>query len=185
MSKPAGKPAVIVVDMLNDFVTGALANPRAARIIPPLEGLIAAAHRTGVPVIHCTDAHLPGVDPELALWGDHAVAGTEGAQVIPELAPAKGDLVVPKRRYSGFFQTDLLSLLRDLDVDTLIITGMLTDICVCHTAADAYQWGFTVITPEDGCEALDDAAHEGALATMKALYAADITTCAKAAADWH
>ena len=108
------KPAILVVDMLNDFVTGALTCDRAKAIVPATAQLLDAARAAGVPVIFCNDAHRPGIDRELALWGDHAIAGTEGAEVIPELKLSDKDYVVPKRRYSGFFQTDLDILLKEL-----------------------------------------------------------------------
>ena len=79
------KQAVLVVDMLNDFVTGALKCDRGLAIVPQTAKLLNAARKSGVPVIFCNDAHLKGIDHELKLWGDHAIAGTEGAKVIPEL----------------------------------------------------------------------------------------------------
>ena len=79
------KPAILVVDMLNDFVTGALTCERAKAIVPATAKLLDAARAAGVPVIFCNDAHIKGIDRELALWGDHAIAGTKGAEVIPEL----------------------------------------------------------------------------------------------------
>ncbi|MCL2680085.1 MAG: cysteine hydrolase [Coriobacteriia bacterium] len=179
------KQAVIVIDMLNDFVSGSLANPRAANIIAPLQDMVAQARAAGVPLIFSNDAHLPGIDPELKLWGEHAIAGSQGAEFIPELTPIAGDFLLPKRRYSSFFQTDLHSLLRDLGVDTLVICGMLSNICIQHTAADAYMWGFSVVVPRDGVEALDGATQESALEYMQTMYAADITTCADVAASWQ
>ena len=77
--------AVLVVDMLNDFVTGALACDRGKAIVPATAQLLDAARKAGVPVIFCNDAHIKGVDWELKLWGDHAIVGTKGAEVIPEL----------------------------------------------------------------------------------------------------
>ena len=109
-------PAILVVDMLNDFVTGALACDRGKAIVPATAELLDAARAAGVPVIFCNDAHIAGIDRELKLWGDHAIAGTEGAKVIPELKVSDKDYVVPKRRYSGFFQTDLDILLKELGV---------------------------------------------------------------------
>jgi len=179
------KPAVLVIDMLNDFVTGSLACERGQRIIAPLGRLTAGARAAGVPVIYCNDAHIPGIDHELKLWGDHALAGTPGAEVIPELTPAQGDYVVPKRRYSGFFQTDLHILLRELDVDTLVVTGMHTHMCVRHTAADGYQWGFAIVAPEDGLEAFTAEDHEGGLAYLKDTYGARITSCDALVTEWN
>ncbi|MCL2379431.1 MAG: cysteine hydrolase [Coriobacteriia bacterium] len=180
------KPAVIVIDMLNDFVTGSLANPRASNIIAPIQGLVAAARTAKIPVIFSNDAHLPNIDHELDLWGDHAMAGTTGAEFIPELSPQAGDHILPKRRYSAFFETGLHSLLRDLQIDTLIICGMLTNICIQHTAADAYMWGFKVVIPTDGVEALDADTQQTALDYMQAMYAAKIDeSCADLSKDWQ
>ena len=131
------KPAILVVDMLNDFVYGALTCERGKAIVPATAKLLNTAREKGVPVIFCNDAHIKDIDRELALWGDHAIAGTPGAEVIPELGLSERDYVVPKRRYSGFFQTDLDILLRELGVKTLVMTGLHTHMCVRHTSADA------------------------------------------------
>ena len=79
------KPAILVVDMLNDFVYGALTCERGKAIVPATAELLDAARQKGVPVIFCNDAHIKDIDRELALWGDHAIAGTPGAEVIPEI----------------------------------------------------------------------------------------------------
>lgn len=170
-----GKSAVIVVDMLNDFVTGAIKCDRAQRIIPPLQRLLAAARQAGVPVVFSNDSHLPEVDKEFRIWGPHAVRGTEGAEVIPELRPQSGDYIVPKRRYSGFYGTDLEMLLRELSVDTVILTGLHVNMCVRHTAADAYCADFNIVVPTDGTEAFTEADFEAGLAYLKQVYAATIT----------
>ena len=117
------KPTILVVDMLNDFVYGALTCERGKAIVPATAQLLDAARAKGVPVIFCNDAHLKGIDRELKLWGDHAIVGTEGAKVIPELKVGEGDYVIPKRRYSGFFQTDLDILLKELGVQTVVMTA--------------------------------------------------------------
>ena len=178
------KYAIIVVDMLNDFITGALACDRSQRIIPPLAELLEAARKHGIPVIFSNDAHLPDIDKECVHWGAHAIAGTEGAQVIPELKQQAGDFVVPKRRYSGFFQTDMQMLLTELGVDTVIMTGMHTHMCVRHTTADAFQYGYDIIVPEDGVEAFTQADHDGGIAYFKSTYFAEITDCKTLIARW-
>src|SRR3990170_8631518 len=94
------KRAVIVIDMLEDFVYGALKNKRAKRIIPNIKKLLFYARRKGWTVVYANDAHLPG-DPEEKVWGPHAMAGSRGAQVISELKPKRGDYVLGKRTYSG------------------------------------------------------------------------------------
>jgi len=174
------KVAVLVIDMLNDFVKGALKCERANRIIPNIKKLLDKAHEKGVPCIYTNDAHLPNVDKEFDIWGPHAVVGTEGAKVIEELKPKPEDYVIPKRRYSGFYQTDLDLLLRELKVDTLILTGLHTNCCVKHTACDAYLRGYRVIVPEDCVDAFTQQDHEWGLNYMKTFYKAVVTNLKEA-----
>lgn len=79
---------------------------------------------------------------------------------FPELAPQEGDFVVPKRRYSGFFQTDLHLLFTKLGVDTVIMTGLHAHMCVRHTTADAYYWGYGTIVPADATDSFTKEEHE-------------------------
>ena len=167
------RPAVIVVDMLVDFITGALACERAAAIVPSLSQLLDAARASGVPVIFSNDAHMPEIDREFKVWGEHAIAGTPGARVIPELGLCAKDYVVPKRRYSGFFQTELDILLKELDVRTVIMAGIHSHICVRHTAADAFQLGYDVVAAKDAIAAFTEEDHNHGLADMKTFYGAD------------
>jgi len=171
-----GKKAVILVDMLNDFVTGALTCERARAIVPHLEKLVDAARKKGVYVIYANDAHIRGIDRELELWGDHAIIGTKGAEVIPELAPQEGDFVIPKRRYSGFFGTDLHLLLTELGVDTVIMTGLHAHMCVRHTTADAYYWGYKIIVPTDATDSFTEEDYEYGIRYLKDVYGAQLTT---------
>ena len=126
-------------------------------------------------VIFCNDAHLKGIDHELKFWGDHAIAGTEGAKVIPELEVCESDYIVPKRRYSGFFHTDLDLLLRELGVNTVVLTGLHTHMCVRHTAADAYQLGYDVVAIKDATNSFTAEDYEYGLSYLKGTYDAEIT----------
>lgn len=170
------KTAILVVDMLNDFVTGALKCDRGLAIVPHLSKLLTAARKCGVHVIFCNDAHVKGVDHELKLWGEHAIAGTHGAQVIPELMLCDSDHVVPKRRYSGFFHTDLDLLLRELGVDTVIMTGLHTHMCVRHTSADAYCLGYNVVVASDATDAFTKEDYDGGIKYLKDVYGATVYT---------
>ncbi len=165
--------AVLVVDMLNDFVTGALACDRGKAIVPATSRLLDAARAAGVPVIFCNDAHIKGIDRELKLWGDHAIAGTPGAQVIPELKVSDADYTVPKRRYSGFFQTDLDILLKELGVKTVIMTGLHTHMCVRHTSADAYCLGYDVVVAKEATDSFTEEDYVNGLAYLKTCYGAE------------
>lgn len=171
--------AVLVVDMLNDFVTGALACDRGKAIVPATAQLLDAARKAGVPVIFCNDAHIKGIDWELKLWGDHAIAGTKGAEVIPELKLSEKDYVVPKRRYSGFFQTDLDILLRELGIDTVIMTGLHAHMCVRHTSADAYQLGYNVVVAKEATDSFTEEDYNIGIAYLKTCYGADAYTNAE------
>jgi nicotinamidase-related amidase len=167
--------ALLVLDMLNDFMTGKIANPRAERIVPPIQQLLelARADRDNWLVVYANDAHLPN-DFELRVWGDHAMAGTRGAQIIAELAAHDGDFVLPKRFYSSFHETGLDPLLRQFGVDTLVLTGQHTNICVRHTTADAFFRGYRVIVPRDAVEAISDEDHQSGLRYLEAVYKVDL-----------
>ena len=170
------RPAILVVDMLNDFVYGALTCDRGKAIVPATAQLLDAARAKGVPVIFCNDAHLKGIDRELKLWGDHAIVGTEGAKVIPELKVGEGDYVIPKRRYSGFFQTDLDITLKELGVQTVVMTGLHTHMCVRHTSADAYSLGYDVVVAKEATDSFTEEDYLGGLAYLKTCYGADAYT---------
>jgi nicotinamidase-related amidase len=169
------KTAVVVIDMINDFVTGVFRNERAEKIIPNVKQLLNFARENKIPVVYVNDAHLPNVDIEFDVWPQHAVAGTWGAQVVDELKPEKSDFVLQKRRYSAFHGTGLDQLLRELKVDTLILTGVVTDICVQHTAADAFFRGYKIIVPEDCVEAINEQTQKAALDYLKRIYGCEIT----------
>jgi nicotinamidase-related amidase len=167
--------ALLVVDMVNDFMTGKIANPRAERIVLPIQQLLeqARADRDDWLVVYANDAHLPN-DFELRVWGEHAMAGTRGAQLIPELAAQDQDFVLPKRFYSSFHETGLDPLLRQFGVDTLVLTGQHTNNCVRHTTADAFFRGYQVIVPPDAVEALSEEEHQSGLRYLEAIYRVDL-----------
>lgn len=169
------KMALLIIDMLNDFVYGALASPTNKGIIPNIKKILIQARKSKIPVIYICDSHYPDVDWELRLWGPHAIAGTKGAEIIDELRPEEGEFIIKKRRYSGFFQTDLGILLRELGVDTLLLTGLDTSICVSHTAADAFFRGYSLIVPKDAVNTFDPSDNERALMYLKRIYGAEIT----------
>ncbi|MBM4434024.1 MAG: cysteine hydrolase [Chloroflexi bacterium] len=161
--------ALVVVDMIHDFAheSGALyCGPSMPRIIPVVRSEIERARASGEPVVYLTDAHLPD-DAEFQMFPPHAIVGTKGAEIVPEVAPAEGDVIIPKRRYSGFFGTDLDITLRERAVDTLRLVGDCTNICVLYTAADARNLGYAVEVVRDGVTSFDEGAHRGALRELE------------------
>jgi nicotinamidase-related amidase len=175
--------AILVIDMLNDFVTGKLRCERADLIIPNLVKLLSEARKKGVPIIYSSDAHLKE-DFELTVWGEHAMKGTKGAEVIPELKPEPSDYVFEKRTYSAFFETGLDQHLRSLGVTKLYITGLHTNICDRHTSADAFYRGYNLVILQDGVQAFDEKAHIEGLEYLKANYGAEIKTIDEVINAW-
>jgi nicotinamidase/pyrazinamidase len=168
--------ALVVVDMIEDFVRegGALyCGPSMARIIPVIQRELERARRAGEPVVYLTDNHLPD-DAEFQIFPPHAIVGTKGAEIVAELAPTPGDVVIPKRRYSGFFGTDLDITLRERGVDALRLVGDCTNICVLYTAADARNLGYAVEVLEDGVTSFDEEAHRDALRELERTLGATV-----------
>lgn len=169
------KLAVIVIDMLNDFIGGKLGFERAKVIVPNIRRLLDFSHKRGIPVIYICDAHSPE-DPELKLWGEHAMAGSEGAQVVPELSPTKKDSILEKHTYDIFFNTDMDEMLRGMGVKRLVLTGVVTEICVQNSAAGAFLRGYEIVVPEDCVASPDESVHRASLEYMKRVYGVRITT---------
>ena len=169
------KKAIIVADMLNDFVTGRLGSVRAQKIVPNIANLIKKARKQGIPIIYLRDVHTP-TDREMKIWGEHAMKGTKGSEIIPELKPESADIVIEKRWYGGFPNTGLPEILKKMGIDTLIFTGVSTDICIQNDVAFAYFSGFDTIVLRDSTASIDEEAHEYALKYMKNIYGTDITT---------
>lgn len=164
------REALLVIDMLNDFVLkGApLEVPDTRTIIPVIRKEIESAHGAGNPVIYVCDSHAPG-DKEFSKfgWPSHAVTGTKGAQVIDELKPFKDDIIIRKTTYSGFFNTDLDATLKRLSVTSLRLTGDVTHICIMFTASDAVLRDYHVTVVEKGVAGLSQEDHDAALRIMK------------------
>ena len=149
--------ALLVIDMLNDFIEdgGSLVVPGARRIVPRLAQILEEARAAGIPVVFVTDSHRED-DLEFRHWPPHAVAGTWGSEVIDELKPLPGEYIVPKRRYSAFFGTDLDNYLRELGARKLYLTGVLTNICVYATALDASMRNYEVAVFRDAVASLGE-----------------------------
>ena len=168
--------ALVVVDMIEDFVHegGALyCGPSMTQIVPVIQRELDRARYAGEPVVYLTDEHLPD-DAEFAQFPPHALKGSSGAKIVPELAPRKNDVVIPKRRFSGFFGTDLDITLRERDVDTLRLVGDCTNICVLYTAADARNLGYAVEVVREGVTSFDLEAHADALRELEKTLGATI-----------
>ena len=170
--------ALIITDMLNDFVLtdGALPVPAAKDLVPCIQQIIEHARASEWIIIFLADNHAED-DKEFDIWPHHSVKGTEGAQVIEELAPQEGDYLVAKTRYSGFYNTNLGEILEENSVDQIIIVGVMTDICVLYTSADARNRDLTSIIVADATATLSDERHKWALEHSRSVTNAQIMTC--------
>lgn len=160
------KHAILVIDMLNDFIgpKATLRCEAGEEIVPQIRKLLDFAHEQGIQVVHIQEAHRKN-DADFRVRPVHAIKGTWGSQFIPELQPEedKGDYVVQKRRHSGFAYTDLDLFLREEKIDTVVLTGVWTNVCVRSTGSDALYHGYNVICLSDGTASQDQAMHESGL----------------------
>jgi len=159
------KTAMIVVDMQNDFVAAgaAMETPAARAAVPKIAEALAICRDAKIRVIYTAHVHRhDGCD--MGLFDDiyppiakraALVDGTPGAEIYRELAPAPGEHVIRKHRYSAFFGTDLEIILREWGVDTVIISGTTTENCCHATARDAMFRNYRVIFLSDATATVD------------------------------
>lgn len=189
-----GRVALVVIDMQN---TGGMAFEEAG--IPTMPGfrdrverigkVVQAARDAAIPVVFFQEVHRPDrVDFGRELDGDESVHCIEGAidtELVEELRPRQGEYLIQKRRYSGFFGTDFQILLRGLKVDTLILAGELTDVCVHYTFVDAHQNDYFTRVIEDCCGGSTIERHQAALSAMEYLQRGARRTSAEIIAAFH
>ncbi len=159
-------PAIIVVDMLKDnFKKEAhfAITSEALSTIPNIKRLLDQGRRRAWPIIFACDSFLEGDFIFQGRMKPHSIRGTKGAEVIDDLDPLAAQMVLEKRRFSAFFKTDLDQTLRTLAVDTVVVTGISTHVCVLLTAMDALSHDFRCIIIEDCCAAHKKEVHRAAL----------------------
>jgi nicotinamidase/pyrazinamidase len=160
------KPAIIVVDMLKDNLKESPRNPyyhEGRTIIPNLQRLLEESRKRGFPIIFACDSFLEGDFIFKGRMKVHSLRGTQGAEVVDDLNPIPTDIILPKRRFSAFFKTDLDQTLRTLGVDTIVATGMTTEVCVLMTVMDGLSHDFSVILLEDCTASRSKEFHQGCL----------------------
>jgi len=172
----SGKTALIIVDMQNDFVRdhGSLFVANAKGTINNIKSLIDHARLKKVKIVYTQDTHYDG-DKEWEIWPVHCKKGTKGWEIIDELKPNDGDLVIEKNRYDGFYETPLEHYLSHVwKIENLIITGTVSNICVAHTAASAGLRWYNLVIPSDGISSLTDFDHQMTLRQVATLYSGRI-----------
>ncbi|MBI4170787.1 MAG: cysteine hydrolase [Candidatus Aenigmarchaeota archaeon] len=145
--------ALLVIDMLNDFVSGKniLINSRDRKaLINNIKTAMEKARKNKNPVIYVNCSHTLD-HPCVKLTGRHAMKGAKAAEVIEELKPAQNDYVVEKVAFDGFYKTRLERLLKKLRVKDVYLTGVQTDCCIRETAVSAGNRGFRVFIVKNCC----------------------------------
>jgi len=156
------RTALVVVDMQRVFCEpqGALFVPFTAAVIPQIQILSTTCRNAGVPVIYLRhvlrgDGSDSGRQRDLYPDMDRILAsGTPAVEIIDALAPQPEDVIIDKRFYSGFHNTDLDTVLRSRDVDTLIVCGTVTNVCCDTTVRDAVHREYKVIVASDATAAM-------------------------------
>ncbi|MCB2226745.1 MAG: cysteine hydrolase [Desulfarculaceae bacterium] len=161
--------------MLADFARpgAALFVPGAPEIVPAIRDELEAARQAGDLVIYVCDAHEPD-DKEFERFPSHAVAGSPGAEIIEELAPMPGEVVVTKTRYSPFFGTGLGEILADAGIRRATVVGVCTHICVMETVCGLANRDLEVRVPAAAVADFDPGQASAALKRMQSLFGAEI-----------
>ena len=171
------KKALIIVDMLNDFVDekGALYCGDTARSIIPFIQKRRTSYRNRKDiVIYLQDSHDED-DKEFEKFPKHSILGTWGSEIIPELLPQADETVIPKKRYSGFYGTDLENVLKSANVDEVEVVGVCTSICVMDTVGGLANRDYKTTVPVKGVADFDQKMHQFSLKRMEKIYGADVS----------
>jgi len=186
-----GGTALIIIDMQRDFLEPggfgeALGNDVSllAAAVAPCQAVLAAARAHGLLVIHTREGHRPDLtDCPPAKWergppgkrigdpgpmGRILIRGEPGHDIVPELAPAAGEVVLDKPGKGAFCQTDLELILRNRGIRTLLVCGVTTEVCVNTTVREANDRGFRCIVVSDACGSYFPEFHVMGLAMIKA-----------------
>lgn len=161
--------ALLIIDMQNDVMNIV---PPGIQVIPVIKRVLDTCRSKSIPVIHkIRIQRSDGIDVEkfrveMFKQKPYLVDGTPGAEIVPELKPAKGEFQVKGARFSGFFQTDMQLVLARLGVKKLVICGVQTPNCIRSTVTDAIGYDYDVILLKDATAAQTQQVHEANLFDM-------------------
>jgi len=185
------KTALVIIDMQRDFLEpggfgAALGNDvtRLQAAVEPCRAVLSAARKARLLVIHTREGHRPDLsdapplkvargDPALRIgaqgpMGRILIRGEPGHDIIPELYPVTGEPVIDKPGKGAFCQTDLELMLRNRGIETLLVCGVTTEVCVNTTVREANDRGFRCIVLSDCCASYFPEFHQAGLAMIKA-----------------
>ena len=185
------KTALLIIDMQRDFMEPGgfgetLGNDvsQLARAVQPIANLLAAARQGGMLVIHTREGHLPDLSdappakvargvPSLRIgdpgpMGRILIRGEAGHDIIPELYPAAGEVVIDKPGKGAFYATELGDTLEKHDIANLLVCGVTTEVCVNTTVREANDRGYRCVVVADGCASYFPEFHDMGLRMIKA-----------------
>jgi nicotinamidase-related amidase len=165
------RPAIIIIDMIKG--NEPFFRDAHRKIIPNIRRTIERCRELNIPIIFANDSYMEN-DWIFNYMKKHAIRGTEGVEVIDALKPQEGDIVMDKRRFSAFFRTDLDITLREIGIDTVVLAGINTHVCVLATAFDAVSNDFEAIILEDCCASHKEEIHEFIVKSFKGMPALKI-----------
>src|SRR5689334_435934 len=191
LSVDLDRTALVIIDMQRDFLEPggfgeALGNDvsRLQAAVGPCRAVLAAARSAGILVIHTREGHRPDLtdapphkvergDPALRIgaagpMGRILIRGEPGHDIIPELYPKAGEPVIDKPGKGAFYQTDLELMLKNRGIDTLLVGGVTTEVCVNTTVREANDRGFRCIVISDCCASYFPEFHDVGLKMIKA-----------------
>ena len=173
---PRHRLALLLVDVDNAFFDprGAFYFPAAEKVLAPLSELLAAARAGGRLIVHARERHHPDLaDFEGQKLPQHCMGDAFDALPFPGFEELPGEPVIPKRRYSAFFATELALLLREQAVGRLIVAGVKTNVCIRATVQDAFAHGFQPTIVREAVDSNRSHLHEAALEDI-ARYFGDV-----------
>jgi ureidoacrylate peracid hydrolase len=186
------RTAVVMIDVQKAFTDESRVQkyPPLAEVLDRSRSFVGEARRAGVRVIWVQVTH--PAETNSAVWlrqhanrpATYLEPGSEEAQFHPGFGPEQGELLVTKHRYSAFAGTPLELILRSLGVETLIVAGLTTDVCVSSTVRDAFQRDFNVITLRDCTAEVSRARYEAAIEAMGSTFGR-VQTSEEVLAAWR
>ncbi len=170
------KSALIVIDMLNEYdhEDADVLVDAVRDVLPAMQRLVARAQRERTPVVYVNDNYgdWAAGRPELT---DRAIAG-RGGDVVEPIAPDDGTWFIAKARHSIFYETQLEYLLREHEVERVVLVGQVTEQCILYSALDAYVRRLQVAVPRDAVASIDADLADAALRMMERNMQAEVTT---------
>ncbi|HUO00934.1 MAG TPA: isochorismatase family cysteine hydrolase [Bradyrhizobium sp.] len=185
------RTALVIIDMQRDFMEPGgfgetLGNDvsQLARAVRPIAAVLSAARQAGILIIHTREGHLPDLSdappakvergtPSLRIgdpgpMGRILIRGEAGHDIIPELYPIDGEIVVDKPGKGAFYATELGEVLQHRGIENLLVCGVTTEVCVNTTVREANDRGYRCIVLSDGCASYFPEFHEMGLKMIKA-----------------